>query len=343
VFDGGGLSEPQSIVIDGRVLGSDGEHAQPGDAGGVLLPGLIDAHVHVRDRNTLKTLGAWGVTTALDMATWPHGLVERLRKARGVTDIRSAGLPAIGPAGPHAHFPDMPPDAVVRDPEAGRRHVDQRMAERADYIKIVLEATGDGGPSPDTAHAVADAARFHGKRLVAHAATARAYSLALDIGADIITHVPLEPLADGDAERMAAGGRVAVPTLTMMRAMATLRDRPEAFGGALANVAALRQAGVPILAGTDAAALRGMPVLVGYGESLHDELQLLVEAGLSPADAIASATELPARYFGLPDRGAIRPGLRADLLLVDGDPLADIAATRAIRRVWCAGVPQADR
>jgi imidazolonepropionase-like amidohydrolase len=55
-------------------------------------------------------------------------------------------------------------------------------------------------------------------------------------------------------------------------------------------------------------------------------------------DALRAATDLPAKHFRLDDRGAIRPGLRADLVLLDGDPIADITATRAITRVWCAGV-----
>lgn len=74
------------------------------------------------------------------------------------------------------------------------------------------------------------------------------------------------------------------------------------------------------------------------GGSLHDELELLTGAGLSTVDALRAATVLPAEHFGLRDRGAVRPGLRADLVLVDGDPRADIRATRAISRVWCAGI-----
>jgi imidazolonepropionase-like amidohydrolase len=54
-------------------------------------------------------------------------------------------------------------------------------------------------------------------------------------------------------------------------------------------------------------------------------------------DALRAATVLPARYFGLPDRGAVEPGLRADLVLVAGDPVTDISATRRIERIWCGG------
>ncbi|MGH3195000.1 MAG: amidohydrolase family protein [Streptosporangiaceae bacterium] len=55
-------------------------------------------------------------------------------------------------------------------------------------------------------------------------------------------------------------------------------------------------------------------------------------------DALRAATSRPARYFGLADRGVIEPGCRADLLLIDGDPLRDIKATQSIRRIWCGGI-----
>jgi imidazolonepropionase-like amidohydrolase len=76
----------------------------------------------------------------------------------------------------------------------------------------------------------------------------------------------------------------------------------------------------------------------GHGITLHHELALLVRAGLSPAGALAAATSVPARLFGLADRGGIARGLRADLLLVDGDPCADITATRNIVAVWRNGI-----
>jgi len=74
------------------------------------------------------------------------------------------------------------------------------------------------------------------------------------------------------------------------------------------------------------------------GASLHGELALLVRAGLTPTEALAAATSVPARAFGLADRGRIAPGLRADLLLVRGDPTRDVTATRDIVGVWKAGV-----
>ena len=71
---------------------------------------------------------------------------------------------------------------------------------------------------------------------------------------------------------------------------------------------------------------------------MHRELELMVEAGMSPVDALRAATSVPARVFGLNDRGRIAPGLRADLLLVEGDPTKDIVATRNIAGIWKQGV-----
>ena len=98
------------------------------------------------------------------------------------------------------------------------------------------------------------------------------------------------------------------------------------------TVKALKAAGVRILAGTDC----GNPGTT-HGASMHRELVLLVAAGLTPVEALAAATAQTAATFGLTDRGRIAPGLRADLVLVDGDPTVDITATRKIAGVWKQG------
>jgi Amidohydrolase family len=71
---------------------------------------------------------------------------------------------------------------------------------------------------------------------------------------------------------------------------------------------------------------------------VHRELELLVEGGMSPTQALAAATSVPARAFHLEDRGRIAPGMRADLLLVEGDPTQNILQTRAIVQVWKRGI-----
>ena len=107
---------------------------------------------------------------------------------------------------------------------------------------------------------------------------------------------------------------------------------------AYAAVRALHDSGVDILAGSDVSEPIAILGGLAHGASLHHELRLLVAAGLAPTDALRAATYTPARRFGLADRGRIVAGARADLLLVDGDPLTNIADTLSIRSVWRGGV-----
>jgi imidazolonepropionase-like amidohydrolase len=101
----------------------------------------------------------------------------------------------------------------------------------------------------------------------------------------------------------------------------------------VAFTGALRANGVEILAGTDLAARDVCP-----GVSIHDELELLVEAGLDPLDALRSATLVPARFLGFADSlGSVEIGKRADLVLLEGDPLVDIRNTRRIVAVVANG------
>jgi hypothetical protein len=95
----------------------------------------------------------------------------------------------------------------------------------------------------------------------------------------------------------------------------------------------LHAAGVPILAGSEAPNPG-----TAHGATLHRELELLTRAGLSPMAALTAATSAPAAAFGLDDRGRITVGRRADLVLVDGDPTADVTMTRRIVEVWKGGV-----
>jgi imidazolonepropionase-like amidohydrolase len=98
-------------------------------------------------------------------------------------------------------------------------------------------------------------------------------------------------------------------------------------------VGEMHRAGVPILAGTDTAA--GVRVYPGF--SLHSELELLAHAGLSPMETLQTATRNPALYLGLADSGTIEKGKRADLVLLDANPLDSISNTRKIRSVVLNG------
>ena len=120
VFTGQGLTGPQTVVIDGTVIGTDptGADTTIEADGAVLIPGLIDAHVHLHGTHSLERLRAHGVTTALDMATWPADLVASLRGLPGLTDIRSPGTPAIGPGGMHARWTECPTTRSSSTPTA---------------------------------------------------------------------------------------------------------------------------------------------------------------------------------------------------------------------------------
>ena len=100
---------------------------------------------------------------------------------------------------------------------------------------------------------------------------------------------------------------------------------------------ALHKAGVDILAGSDVSEPLSILGGLAHGASLHQELQLLVAAGLTPVEALKSATSVPARRFGLTDRGRIVPGARADLLLVKGDPTTSISDMLNIQAIWRRG------
>jgi imidazolonepropionase-like amidohydrolase len=341
VFDGTGLSEQVTVVIDNGVIGTDPTGAEVIDGGGgVLLPGLIDAHIHLHGPETLDQLCAYGVTTALDMATWPPARVDALRGHVGSTDIRSAGTPATSSGSNHSRIPGFPAEGLVDSPEAAALFVEGRIADGSDYIKIIADF-----PGPDTSIMKALVAAAHNSNAptVVHATATPTFAMAIEAGSDMITHTPIDRVLDASViARMVAAGTIAIPTLTMMKGIVDNVAAPTLnYEAARATVTEMYRAGIPILAGTDANATPGVPFSPPHGESLHQELELLVDAGLSTRDALRAATSMPAQYFRLDDRGVIAPGRRADLVLIAGDPLTDIRATRNIERVWCAGIEPA--
>jgi imidazolonepropionase-like amidohydrolase len=345
-------------------------------AGRTLLPGLIDAHAHSIG-DTLRDALVFGVTTELDMfadARWA-AKVKADQAAGGrldEADLRSAGTLATVPGG-HGTEYGFPIPTLTR-PDEAQAWVDARIAEGSDYIKIIIEdgkVLGRPFPTLDqaTVAALVAAAHRRGKLAVVHITTLAAAREAIDAGADGLEHLFVDKLPDPGFGRFVAGHHAfVVPTLSVLKDVAgegagaaLVRDprlapyidpdnaanlerrypeRPgktAIYAPAPAAVRQLAAAGARILAGTDAPNSG-----TAHGASLHGELQLLVEAGLTPTEALAAATSAPAAAFHLADRGRIAPGLRADLVLVEGDPTADILKTRAIVQVWKLGVA-ADR
>ena len=103
------------------------------------------------------------------------------------------------------------------------------------------------------------------------------------------------------------------------------------------NLYKLYKAGVPVFVGTDA-----MGSIAAFAGGYHDELRLLVAAGMPPGEVLLSATGRAAKFLdAAADFGTIEPGKSADLLLVRGNPLEDITTTRNIVKVWLRGMPVA--
>jgi imidazolonepropionase-like amidohydrolase len=349
VFDGNALTDECTVVIDQGVISNattadttvDGQH-------GTLLPGFIDSHVHLANLAELEQGTQWGCTTMLDMGTRSMEVTDSLRHRKGLADIRGSGNTASAPGGIQTTRMGMPASSAVTGPADASRFVADRVAEGADYIKVIVEdprIMGTAALDGATIAALAEAAHHAGLIIIAHVTTIAALTTAAEAGVDVLTHAPLDSDVDDNlAFSIAQRGIVSVPTLTMMRTVASIATRLPTHGAgsdyahARSTVTAFHRADITILAGTDANQAPGSPAPIQHGEALHDELGLLIEAGLTPIEALRSATVIPAEYFGFTDRGVIEAGRRADLLLVDGDPTRDIAVTRAIRGVWVAGV-----
>ncbi len=360
VFDGEHTTARADVLIDGdRIAEPDGHPAdvEVDGAGRTLLPGLIDAHTHTFDGDLAKAL-TFGVTTELDMFCLPANLARQRALAAerdDVADIRSSGVLATAPGGHPSQLMTALGDTLgdaagpfdtVATADQAAAFVAARQAEGADYLKVVVDDGAVHGTelpvlAPDVVAALVDAAHTAGLAVIAHAITAAEVEIALDAGVDGLAHVWVDagPATEDLAARAAAQGVFVVSTLVYFEVISDRggvdHARPGSAGEAVRVAAALRDAGAPLLAGTDAT-----PFAPLHGESLHRELVLLTEAGLTNEQALAAATSVPARHFGLSDRGRIAPGLRADLVLVDGDPTRDITATLAIADVWRRGVRQ---
>lgn len=202
------------------MIGSDIEGAEIIDCNrDFLLPGFIDAHVHLVAEHNLRQLVSFGVTTALDMTTRPQSLLDSLRGKRGPTDIRSAGIGAASPGSKHSKIPIFSKDNLVSNPTDAARFVKDRIAKGADYIKIVGDIPG---PDQATVNALVSSAHAHGLLTIAHADSTTAYAMSQEAKVDMMTHAPLDAVPSKDfTTKMAAKNRITIPTLTMMERAVT--------------------------------------------------------------------------------------------------------------------------
>lgn len=374
----GVIPQATVLVVDGEIEAvGPNVPVPPGTptidgAGKTLMPGMIDGHAHAWSRWELERAAYFGVTTELDMWTDLAFAQEMLAEqeetgAPDRADHHSAIHPATTPEGyPYVFTPDVVETPTLSTPGEAKKFVKDRVKEGAHHLKIMVE---DGSLtwldvpvlSNATLRALTSEARKRGLVSVAHVTEQTHAFDAVNGGVDGLVHVFVDEHAtDAFLDLAVTKGIFVVGTLNAEEGFITTDGGAEIIADpdlgphltdlekeyllippppsiltldnlqiAKDNVAALHAAGVPILAGTDTAT---------HGVSLHRDLELLVDAGLTPSEALVAATSAPADAYGFPDRGRIAPGLRADLVLVDGDPTVSIKATRAIRKVWKTGV-----
>jgi imidazolonepropionase-like amidohydrolase len=341
-------------------------------SGRTLLPGLIDAHVHTMGLDTfLKSALALGVTTELDMGSAPQyaDKIEKEQAAGNALDLADLRSSRTQPTAPDGHGTEYGiPIPTISSPDEAQALVDRLIGEGADFIaEIVYDDGSEFGLrlptlSKETLRAVIAAAHRRGKLAVVHVLSLQGAKDAIAAGADGLAHLFADRAADEEFFALAAQHHTfVIPTLSVLASMAGVsagpslardpRLQPYLSPDAIADlkqdvprhvgtlryaeeaVRRLNAAQIPILAGTD-----GHNAGTAHGASLHGELQLLVDSGLTPVQALASATSVNAAAFQLNDRGQIAPGKRADLLLVDGDPTSRISDISNVAAVWKLGV-----
>lgn len=361
VFDGMDLLDGvHTVVIEDKCIKSiepfeapspDIHHAGTVDAKGmILLPGLIDCHVHLPGipvatddiAGRLKTMAQCGVTTGLDMGYFPAEVRRALRAEMELVpmaDFRSVGHFATCTGSTHSRFQFSKASAssnLIDDIDAAVRFVHDRLEEDVDYIKIVADTPI--GPKQEVLDTITEESHKAGRLVVAHAARNEAFAMAQKAKVDIITHAPLDAaLSTDDAQLMAREIRTAVPTLVMDKALskAVVLPGTRKYPAARASVEELCRAGVTILVGTDANRSPMAPVKHGF--SMWTEISLLREAGMSTVEVLRGATGEAARCFRLEDRGLIKAGYRADLMLVDATSLEAVRTVEQVKKVWVAG------
>jgi imidazolonepropionase-like amidohydrolase len=381
LFDGWSdilLERPHVLVEDGRIAAIEsGDLNPPHDAEIVdlgevtLLPGLIDAHVHLgfdasatpvahmhaatddalleQMRANAATALAAGITTVRDLGDRAF-LAIRLRESFAAEpgtgpEIIAAGPPLTSPGG-HCHF--LGGEVVGED--GIRRAVRESVARGVDLIKIM--ATG-GALTPTTdplapqftvaevAAAVREAHEL-GRTVTVHAHATVGMRLAVDAGADGIEHgmfwvddgVRIDPAL---VDRIAGSGTWVCPTVGIRPDRLAEHPPPPAVAARLALfptvLAALHASGVRLVAGSDA----GIGPVKPH-DVLPYSIRTMATGGMGNLAALRSATSQAALACGVGDRkGRLAPGMDADMLAVSGDPLADLNTLDQVCAVYRAG------
>ncbi len=368
-FESGAFGPPTNMLVEqGRIswIGSESGRKVPSDAeivdcsGRFAIPGLFDFHVHAGGANQ-ASLVAYGVTSARDVG----GSIAGLNALKDRSE--SGGLPVPRYFVSGEIFEGENPTwgdgflQIYDEPDA-REYVRRFKEWGADFIKIYPAL-----PWP-LQHAVVDEAHRLGLPVAAHASAVEGVTKSVTWGCYTVEHASSEQEFDDILRMLSLSGTHWVPTLAVDGADALLlRDEPERlsdpkflaftpegniqealFGSYDKTVddITLRGSVVSLLARVGEAHRRGVKLNAGtdpanpecfFGPSLHWELARLVEAGLTPVEALRIATEEAAAMVGAGDLGVLAPGKIADVVLLSADPIEDIHNTEAIWRVIKGG------
>ncbi|HWA55844.1 MAG TPA: amidohydrolase family protein [Gemmatimonadales bacterium] len=345
-----GQAEPRRdvIVSHGRIVSIGESGAVPLPSGAVvidgrdryLMPGLIDMHTHVLAAADLTAYVREGVTTVRNMWGTPG-----VRRLAGEIDAGTRVGPTIISASPGVDGtpPQWPGTEIVLDPDSAADVVRRLHQEGWSFLKVYTRLP------PGVFEAVTQAAVAEGIRVVGHVPLAVDVRRALELHMASIEHLTgydravsrngnsgTFGWADADPSRFPAlvaatvsAGTWNCPTLAIYSTLAARQHSSEERRRIVENrrrfVRALDAAGARLLVGTDA----GIGV-VAPGSSLHDELAEFVAAGIPVYRTLRAATIDAAGFLERPDLGVVRPGARADLLLLEANPLTDIHHLRAM-------------
>jgi imidazolonepropionase-like amidohydrolase len=330
------------LVADGRIVEVGSVVHPPTDARVVdlsrftILPGLLDAHVHLGiggslQQNAMADLRA-GFTTVVDLGDRTQRVL-RFRDSivagqRPGPRVLAAGI-WVGRKNGVCEFGGI---GIAGGPEGYAARVRENFRAGADLIKVCVSGwPAESFASPDSVQisqaallAVVREAHAAGKLVLAHAISLGAVRASLDAGVDGLAHAAYLDSATAVAVR--ERGVFLIPTLASL----TTNDTT-AGSRALAHATLLAyRTGVPLVLGTDGGVLP-------HGQNAH-EIATLVAAGIAPIDAIRAATTNAARALRLSDSvGAIRPGMVADIIAIEGDPLAEPEALQRVRFVMLRG------
>lgn len=368
VFDATGAAPHVATVIirDGRIADVGPKVAVPRGAkvihaeGEALLPGFFDVHTHWtpggQPRTTPQIANAYiaaGVTSVDDFNAAPESFEPRRRWLSTLATPHVNLTARMSLSGGHgADWADTATTKWAGAPEAARFEVRALLPYKPDVIKAFQDGwrygSGVENNSMDlvTLAALVDEAHKNNLRVLTHTVTVERGKDAARAKVDVIAHSLQDAEIDQETiDLMKANNTAYAPTLAVYEPVKPgqaapanpddprLKQSRRRFGYALHNVKALQDAGVLIALGTDA----GMPG-TPHGTSSLREMELLVQAGLTPAQALMAGTANSAKALGvLADRGTIEKGKRADLVLLKGAPWASIADIRNTDRVLIDG------